>query len=246
MDILTHTVSGLAVASILAHYYREDKWKIIGLGGLGGALPDIDAISMWSKFDGTFGRLFNLSESGREIYFGQNWYSHHAITHSLSAAFALAILVWVFNRKSNFSFFRSLAFLLAYILHLLEDMPTPGSTWDGIGFFWPSHQYLGGSGHIWWWNNYDIFLIALSVFFINAFLLLFKKLKAEWALYIFLSGTLLGLFQITTRGYDFDYEGHTTDFQKSEAKSLEIQRNILGEDLYNAMRKFDSAVKVHF
>jgi inner membrane protein len=246
MDILTHTVSGLAVATIMAHYCREDKWKIMGLGALGGALPDIDAISMWSRFDGTFGRLLGLTESGRDIYFGQQWYSHHAITHSLTASFTLAIIVWVFNRKSNFALFRSLAFLFAYILHLFADMPTPGSTWGGVSFFWPSHQYLGGSGHVWWWNNYDIFLIAVTVFLLNGFLLLFKRLKPQWAIYVFLSGLCLGLFQITTRGYDFDYEGHVTDFQKSEAKSLEIQKNLLGDDLYNAMRKFDDAVKVHF
>jgi hypothetical protein len=71
-------------------------------------------------------------------------------------------------------------------------------------------------------------------------------LPAQWSLYIFLSGSILALFQITTRGYNFDYEGHTTDFAKSEEKSLEIQKEILGEELYNAMRKFDDKVKIHF
>jgi hypothetical protein len=46
-------------------------------------------------------------------------------------------------------------------------MPTPASTWGGVNFFWPFKTYIGGTGHIWWWNNYDIFLIVVAVIIIN-------------------------------------------------------------------------------
>lgn len=65
-----------------------------------------------------------------------------------------------------------LGFSTGYLMHLLEDLPTPSGSWDGINFLWPSTQYYGGIGEIWWWNNYDIFLIVVTVCLINAVLIL--------------------------------------------------------------------------
>jgi hypothetical protein len=66
---------------------------VIGFSGLGGALPDFDAISLWSGFDKTFGKLFNLSNSGEVIYFSKFWYSHHGFLHSILASVILAFCI---------------------------------------------------------------------------------------------------------------------------------------------------------
>ena len=64
MDILIHTFSGIAVASTIAHLVPAEEKRslsIIGIGALGGALPDFDAISLWSKFDDTIGTWLQLA-----------------------------------------------------------------------------------------------------------------------------------------------------------------------------------------
>lgn len=99
MDILTHVLSGAAIGVAAANYYKTTplrKAKIILAGAIGGAFPDIDAISMWSEFDRTFGALFNLSHSGRVIYGSKFWYSHHAFFHSLiGSLFFAALFLWI-------------------------------------------------------------------------------------------------------------------------------------------------------
>ncbi len=76
MDIITHTLSGVAIATTIAAFSNKSLWKkgfIIGCGGIGGSLPDIDALSRWSQFDATIGKIFRLSHTGREIYFSNYW-----------------------------------------------------------------------------------------------------------------------------------------------------------------------------
>ena len=58
-------------------------------------------------------------------------------------------------------------YLISYLIHVFEDMPTPSFVWGGVAFLFPSENYWGGKGYIWWWNNYDLFLIIISVFFLN-------------------------------------------------------------------------------
>jgi membrane-bound metal-dependent hydrolase YbcI (DUF457 family) len=104
MDILTHAISGLAVGTVIIGISQKRKignLKIIGFSGFGAVLPDIDAVSMWSKFDNTFGKLFHLTYPGRAIYAMKLWYSHHGFFHSIVAAllfvFLLGVIFYLFR-----------------------------------------------------------------------------------------------------------------------------------------------------
>ena len=266
MDILTHTLSGIAVATVVANYNKTatlQKAKIILVGAVGGALPDIDAVSMWSKFDQTLGAFFRLSHSGRFIYGSKFWYSHHAFFHSLIGSLILAILFLVLiciirNGKENknlTAFLKKystylIAFVLGYWAHLAGDLPTPASVWGGIGFFWPSENYIGGYGKIWWWNNYDIFLLILSCIIINITLPAISKYIAARARIFTLSVACITLFliliQVNTRYYDYSYEGNSYDYSLMEKRSKEEQKRILGNRLYLYMDKLDRSLKINF
>lgn len=269
MDILTHTFSGMAVGTVLSSYSKRgfaDRIKIILIAGFAAVLPDLDAISLWTGFDDTLGNFFNLSVSGKKIYSARLWYSHHGFMHSLVAGILFTGLLGLFSyliqsRLKNLGFTQLiksfkhqrlllLAFILGFIVHLLEDMPTPASTWSGVNFFWPINSYIGGSGNIWWWNNYDIFLIVLSVLLINSILLIFKRLGSfklfSLTLGVFAIGLLMALIQIKTRSCDFAYAGHTSRYHEFESKSKEIQKEILGKRIYILMEGFDKKLKIHF
>lgn len=266
MDILTHTLSGIAVATVVANYNKTatlQKAKIILVGAVGGALPDIDAVSMWSKFDQTLGAFFRLSHSGRFIYGSKFWYSHHAFFHSLIGSLILAILFLVLiciirNGKENknlTAFLKKystylIAFVLGYWAHLAGDLPTPASVWGGIGFFWPSENYIGGYGKIWWWNNYDIFLLILSCIIINITLPAISKYIAAKARIFTLSVACITLFliliQVNTRYYDYSYEGNSSNYSLMEKRSKEEQKRILGNRLYLYMDKLDRSLKINF
>ena len=161
MDILSHTLTGIAIGTIAAAV-SNGSWKqkitIILIGGLGGSLPDFDAISLWSKFDSTIGTALNLSHSGNQIYFGKFWYSHHAALHSLLALFLFILLSILLSVRLKISKIAALlskqkhfyfSFSLGFVFHLLEDMPAPASVWGGVNFFFPSNEYIGGFGKIW-------------------------------------------------------------------------------------------------
>lgn len=269
MDILTHTLSGLAAGTVVAGFSDKNVWdkaKMVAVAGLAGAVPDIDAISLWSKFDSTIGRFFHLPDVGKDIYSGKWWYSHHGFFHSLFAAVLFVGLIGIFSywislskrgvkRKTLPECFRSdrwmmLAFVAGYLMHLLGDLPTPASSWGGVRLFWPSEVYVGGSGHVWWWNNYDLFLITLGVLVVNMFILLTKRKVGRKVgnvvLTVFVCGFLLSLLQINTRPYDFAYSGHTGKYQEYETQSKEIQKEILGERVFRWMEAFDRKLKVYF
>ena len=269
MDILTHTLSGFAVGTVVASFStRGFKEKVILflVSGLAGALPDLDAISLWSHFDSTIGRFFKLSHSGQEIYYAKFWYSHHAFLHSLFAGIFMAIILGIAIYFINTGF-RSVTFskimesirknrlvligsMGGFLVHLLEDMPTPSSVWGGVNFFWPSRAYNGGSGDIWWWNNYDIFLIVLGLISINLLLHLSRKVIAfnlkRFTVGVFITAFALTLFQIKTRDFDFAYTGHTVNYPDYELKSKELQREILGDKLFEKMEKFDKSLGIYF
>lgn len=284
MDILTHTFSGTAIgivgASFLGRNYKHTKqqgYALVAASTIAGAFPDIDAITLWSKFDATLGKIFSFKHTGAEIYFGKFWYSHHAFFHSLSASLLfslfLALLFTFFvgfffgrtqnryykklssNKSENYSrcqdcliFFLTVFF--AYNAHLLEDMPTPASVWGGVNYFYPFSSYVGGSGQIWWWNNYDIFLIVVATIFINLLVLFFAKIlnfKAAWfTLAVLLLGVSLMLFQIRHRPMDFSYEGFSKNYSVFEKQSKEIQKNILGKNLYRFMENLDKKIPWYF
>ena len=110
MDILTHTLSGIAVGTVIASFTNKgfkQKLGLIALSGFGGALPDFDAISLWSKFDSTIGELFNLNYTGKEIYFSKLWYSHHGALHSIFGGILIAVIIAIITYliKSKFKKF---------------------------------------------------------------------------------------------------------------------------------------------
>jgi inner membrane protein len=257
MDIITHTISGIATGSIIAAFSKSKKQRLstLALSAIAGALPDFDAISLWSKFDCYIGSPLHLNHSGKEIYFSKFWYSHHAFMHSLLASLLIcALLYFTIKITSNKSFsltfytykYHMLAFVLAYCTHLIEDMPTPSCVWGGVNFMWPSKTYIGGTGQIWWWNNYDLFLIISMVVLINTILLLSVLKSYKTTLAIYLTGLGLLLYQINHRPLNFNYTGHSNKYDLYEKQSLEIQKSILGNTTYNLMRKFDNHVKVNF
>ncbi len=258
MDILTHTFSGVAVATTIVGVSRisgKRKATLVVLGALAGAMPDIDAISLWSGFDKSFGNWLKLSDSGNEIYFSTFWYSHHAFMHSLLASvlFGLAMTLLVkklFKNEKRFLLLPFLTFVLAYLSHLIGDLPTPASVWNGIALWWPSKVYIGGYGNIWWWNNYDIFLIIFEIGVLNIIYMLISGLirkRARWIpLLIFGAGLSFAMYQINTRPFDFSYSGHTPKYSMYEEKSKEIQREILGEKLYKLMENFDNHLPFYF
>lgn len=283
MDILIHTLSGVAIGTVISGFMRKgakEKLKVIGFSGLGGAFPDIDAISLWSRFDSTFGRVFNLKDSGSTIYFSKFWYSHHGFFHSIAASIILALSIGfifyiaqrVFNKKINENLTSSLklnspiltGFAAGFIMHLFEDMPTPACVWGGVRLLWPLNIYIGGTGEIWWWNNYDIFIIIVGLIVVNGVILSLNSrssnqepkartdeikrtaFSGKLTLGVFILAFVLCMIQIKTRGYDFNYTGQTSKFQQYERKSKEVQRKILGKKVYEKMVKFDRKVKVNF
>jgi hypothetical protein len=269
MDILTHALSGIAVGTVIVSFSdkkHKGKLGLIGLAGFGAVLPDLDAISLWSKFDSILGSFLGLKNSGQEIYFSKFWYSHHGFLHSLMAGVIIALLsfflIFVLKRRLKMFLFQDLlqnlknqkmyvfSFIAGFIIHLIEDMPTPSCVWGGVNFLWTSKIYVGGTGDIWWWNNYDIFLIVISVIGLNGIAHVTSKfiridIRKITAVVFFL-GVALSLYQIKTRDFDFNYTGHTPKYQQFEIKSKEIQEKILGEKLYNLMLEFDNKIPVNF
>jgi len=253
----------MAAGTLVAAFSRgkfKRKAAIILAGTLGGALPDIDALSLWSKFDAVISRPLGLSSSGRDIYFGKYWYSHHAMMHSLFMAVLLPFLWWlvggIFSRNRQHLKPRlksrwlrgklgMLAFFLAFSLHCLEDTPTPSGSWGGVNLLWPSAEYIGGFGKIWWWNNYDLFLIVALTSILNILLLIINRKARQLTFFVFSVATLLFIFQVNTRGFDYNQREDAT-FKSKEARSKQKQREILGETLYNWMENFDNSMNLNF
>jgi membrane-bound metal-dependent hydrolase YbcI (DUF457 family) len=267
MDILTHICSGIAGATAVAAFSRKQprmRLKILVTGAIGGALPDIDAISMWSHFDSTLGKLFHLSDSGKVIYGAKLWYSHHAFFHSIVAALLIPLIlgllgygIYKISRKSRKSGFGSyyknhfplaIAFIAGYMLHLLGDMPTPASVWGGVNLFFPDNHYIGGNGKIWWWNNYDIFLLLVLCIAINGIsLFAFKRHIQRASIIVVAVLTLLLIeIQINTRKYDYAYSGNATHYREMEQQSKKEQERILGKHIYSTMEWLDKRLPIYF
>ncbi len=267
MDIVTHAVSGIAVSSVVINVVKEKQLKTTGLillfGALGAITPDVDVISLWSGFDATFGHLFNLKTTGNQIYFSKLWYSHHGFFHSIFAALIFTgIVIGLFSfvkKKRTWSGFinrnisvrwYAISFFLGYLVHLFGDIPTPSSTWGGVRMLWPSSTYIGGTGDIWWWNNYDIFLLfALCAFcniavYVTGVFIRYKQ--GIIATFAWIVTVLLINIQIVSRPIDFDYSGHSPRFKEMERQSKVIQQKILGDQLFRYMTKFDNKIGLNF
>lgn len=269
MDIITHTLSGLAVSTIVASESKKDlpgKAAILTAGALGAVFPDIDAVTMWSGFDSLIGKTLGLSMKGRDIYAGNLWYSHHNFTHSvvggLVGAFLFVLALYLFFRlaygKGGFKFFAKhyavyfAAFFLGHLAHLAGDLPTPSSVWDGIRLFWPLETAVGGTGHIWWWNNYDIFLLFFSCCVINIVVIVVAHFSISSIVRylpaaVFIVCLSLAAYQSANRNHNFAYKKYVrSESLKHEKKSLDIQKKILGDSLYRVMEKIDRAIPIPF
>lgn len=265
MDILTHILSGVAIGTVVSSFVTSgftSRLKVVLISGFAAALPDLDAISLWSGFDSTIGDLFNLPVSGADIYWAKYWYSHHAFLHSAFSAVLIAsflgLIIYMSDKVRGVGFCRSvyknrlllIAFVLGFFIHLIEDMPTPASTWGGVNLLWPSESYVGGTGDIWWWNNYDVFLIVICVIIINLILPLLRRfVRFDLRLFtiaVFVLGAVSATVQIKTRDFDFSYTGHTSRYQEFEDKSKQIQQEILGDRLYQMMEAFDDKLEIYF
>lgn len=265
MDILTHIISGTAAGTVVAGLsHKSTKYRIatVAFGSFGGFFPDLDVISMWSGFDSTFGRLFNLQHTGKEIFDAQFWYSHHGFLHSLAGSFIVTFLIGIFiylfldrgfknfSAKALISSFKNrkewlTAFIAGFVIHTIEDMPTPSGGWQGVNFWWPLKTYTGGTGETWWWNNYDIFLIVSAIAGINILLLFFiKKIDLrKFTLIVFIAGMSLALYQVKTRSFDCNkYKRRGV----CERKSIQKQKEILGDKVVFIMQKIDMLLPVAF
>tara|TARA_B110000459_G_scaffold172091_1_gene193273 strand:+ start:1986 stop:2786 length:801 start_codon:yes stop_codon:yes gene_type:complete len=266
MDIISHTFSGLAVGAALMPFSKKglkSKLTILLLSGFAGFLPDVDAISYWSGFDSTFGNWFNLDFSGVKIYHDKRWFSHHGLFHSLLMAFILCGVIFLVSylfhlKKMKQIVWReemlvSISVFVAFNAHLLEDMITPEFVWDGVAYLFPSDDYWGGTGEIWWWNNYDLFLIIFLTFVLNVLAsVTFKVFSLKWkwtGVGVFCIGAFLFIYQLKTRPVNFQYKGyseHHEVWQTNERLSKAIQRQILGNDLYEFMEKIDNEIPFWF
>jgi inner membrane protein len=266
MDILSHTFSGMAIGTVAMQFCKggfKEKSKVLLFSTLGGFIPDLDALSYWSGFDATIGNFFNLDKSGTEIYHSKVWYAHHAFNHSLLAAVLYSFIIYLvfifFNRDKKSMLLLNLkapvllGFFCGFMIHIFEDMPTPEFAWGGVALLFPSTNYTGGFGNIWWWNNYDLFLIIISVVFLNIIISVIgksmKKNVKKVCLLIFILGTLTYFFQMNTRRFDFKYIGFTEHINVRstyEKESKLIQKEILGDYLFKIMTDFDNYLPFYF
>jgi hypothetical protein len=266
MDILIHTLSGTATAAFIATLSNSNtkgKMFMVLLGAFAGALPDIDAISLWAKFDGTFGKWLHLSHTGNQIYFGKFWYSHHGFFHSFFAAALFGLMFisirnviyskekWAYYLKEKQTRLLFVAFFFSYVSHLAGDLPTPGAVWGGIRLFFPFEIYIGGYGTTWWWNNYEIFLILLTS---TTLLLLsicledkfFKADLIKLAAGIYICCVAQCFYFVTHHSINFAYSGNTSHYAYYERISKIDQLDRLGITFSGYMNKLDKKLPFFF
>jgi inner membrane protein len=266
MDILIHTLSGTTTAafmSTMSSFSKKGKFALILLGAFAGAFPDIDAISLWSKFDQTIGSLLHLSHKGNEIYFGKFWYSHHGFFHSILAAAIFSLLIvslyklvfkkvnWeIYLRSNEWWFILGISFF-SYLSHLIGDLPTPGAVWGGIRLFFPFEIYVGGYGTTWWWNNYDVFL---TLFTTTCALCLFILLEDTFiksdlikaSSFMYIMGVSLSIYYVTHHSISFAYAGNTSRYAYYERISYADQSGRLGKTIFQFMFKVDKRLPFYF
>lgn len=262
MDIITQVLGGMCAATGVAALCRcrpAQRVKIVLMGAIGGAFPDLDTITIWPGFDQIAGSW--LGVSGADLYFDQAWYSHQGFFHSLLGMIVFTLLLWwssshVYanslrrapNTASAFGYLRPyfVAFALGFGLHLLGDLFTPGGPWGGICLFYPFDAYVGGWGKVWWWNNYDVALILVLGILINFFSLVsFSMLSLAGRftpIVVFVCSLLLIGYQLNLRSFDYNTYGYTV----REQASLEFQQRHLPHKLYQLMWRVDRKLPVYF
>ena len=235
--------------------------KIVLAGALGGVLPEIDALSLRSGFDRTIGQWLGLKHSGVDIYFGSEWYSHQAFFHSLlGLALVTGTLWWLasffytymmrhardLGQAAHYLAPYFIALGSGYLLHLMLDLFTPAGPWGGIQLFFPLDRYVGGWGMIWWWNNYDIFLLLMMALVINVVSMIsFSVLNRAARLIpsvIAICALLSIAYQVNTRDFNFNQKGYVG----REQASHRIQQHTLNPQVYEWMTWVDEQLPVYF
>lgn len=231
------------------------------VGMLGALLPALDEISLWSGFDQSVAPILGISEPGVEIFLGKHWFSHQAFMHSLLACFIFStfiLLSFTFIYKNvikgaktyraafQYVIIYSVAFGLGFTAHLLADLAAPAGPWGGIRLFFPFEIYVGGWGMTWWWNNYDLTLILFVATLLNVVLIAIipplKKGVRYLPASVCMFASMMIVWQISTRSFNFNEAGYTT---REEASHV-IQTQILGEDLHHVMNKMDQQLPFYY
>ncbi len=109
---------------------------------------------------------------------------------------------------------------------------------------------MGGFGKIWWWNNYDLTLIIISVLIVNLVITFLPKqlykTKIPVTVFVFLLGASVFLFQLTNRPVDFAYTGYSKQYNELESQSKQVQKQILGDKLFAIMKAIDNKIPFAF
>ncbi|MGL4368102.1 MAG: hypothetical protein ACRCUT_00285, partial [Spirochaetota bacterium] len=115
---------------------------------------------------------------------------------------------------------------------------------------WPLPYYTGGTGEIWWWNNYDIFLIVFAALAASELIyfagMLFRvNTKAAASAVLILCAGLV-FFQIKTRNFDFNYSGFTPKYAEYGKESKDIQKKLLPGSIYGIAAALDRKLRINF
>jgi hypothetical protein len=140
----------------------------------------------------------------------------------------------------------TIAFALAYLLHLAGDLISPSGIWGGMALFFPAKQYVGGWGLVWWWNNYDLLVILLLCIVFNLAMTFGLPMRSEASqrppVFMFCLALLWISLQVSRRETDFNGQNFVTN----ETLSHEFQESVLGAPVYHQMRKVDEALPFGF
>jgi len=256
MNGFTHAAAGVfAATSVMALARRPRPFLAVLVGGLGGVLPDLDAIPGFPGFDRTVGAWLGLP-SGASIYSGGAWYSHRHFTHSLAAALlatGVLALVWLVlsrprrlapdtERRDRVEPLALLGFALAWVLHLVGDMVTPGGSWGGVQLLWPHPVMVGGWGLTWWWNNYDVLLLFGVGGAVNLGLILGRRWVPRRVVRpsaAAVGALVVALVAVQLRGRSYEIEG---DHWEMEARTHQEQIRILGPRLGHTLVQVDQRI----
>lgn len=235
MHLISHFSSGFCIGSFLfairSNGVKASPFLLPMLIGIGATLPDLDGVTI----------IFN-----RSVYYGNFWYSHRGILHSLFGIMPIAIVIAFFltsfSRLSNKTHLLCrgfLVFVLLYagcVIHILEDLPCPSVPWGGLRVFWPlSDQRIGGWSHIWWLNEYVMTILTIGMLLsLLVKVLMTKKMfyssKVPRLLLVLNNGVILFLttrFVIVSR-----YQDHT-QWQL-------YQKGLLGSKVYAFVSSINS------
>ena len=196
MTPVSHSFFGFTAGFVISPITEKlglSRARTVLLCTAGSLLPDIDSISVF----------FN-----QQIYYGKDWYSHHALSHSIFGSLLLATVVMLViqpflpvrmfkNRSALKIWIVSLAVLyIGCLTHLPCDMVTCKSTsWSGgIPLFAPfSWSRSGEWCHMPWKDYYVIYMaIAAYLFLISIWLIEFL-LRKKTLLLPLLSGRYFGV-----------------------------------------------------